>query len=196
MHLFVILGALISLSFSISTVIAIIRGRVKPNRVTWLIWAIAPLISAAAAISSGVTWAVLPVFMSGFGPTLVFTASFLKKEAYWGIERFDYICGFVSILALIAWYLTKDPSVAIILAILSDVLAGLPTLFKGWRYPETENGFLYLGTLFSASTTFTEIKNWNLAEVAFPTYLILLSLSFFIVIEGRRRYLKKHRGAQ
>ncbi len=191
MHIFVILGALVALTFSLSYVIATLRGRVRPNKVTWLIWAIAPLISSAAAFSSGVSWAALPVFMAGFGPILVFIASFLNKGAYWGIERFDYICGAISLLALVAWYLTKDPSIAIILAILSDLLAGLPTLFKGWRFPDTENGFLYLGSVFSAATSFTEVQHWSFTEIAFPFYLILLSLSFFFIIEGRRKYLAK-----
>lgn len=103
MHIFVILGALVALTFSLSYVIATLRGRVRPNKVTWLIWAIAPLISSAAAFSSGVSWAALPVFMAGFGSILVFIASFLNKGAYWGIERFDYICGAISLLALVAW---------------------------------------------------------------------------------------------
>ncbi|GAA3254310.1 hypothetical protein GCM10017706_05180 [Lactococcus lactis subsp. hordniae] len=85
-------------------------------------------------------------------------------------------------LALVAWYLTKNPNVAISLAILSDALAALPTMLKGWKYPETENGFLFLGSLFSASTSFTEIHHWNFAEVAFPIYLILLSLTMLFLI--------------
>ncbi|KSU01024.1 hypothetical protein KF201_1476 [Lactococcus lactis subsp. lactis] len=38
MHLIVILGALISISFTTTYLIASLRGRVKPNRITWLIW--------------------------------------------------------------------------------------------------------------------------------------------------------------
>ncbi|EHE92555.1 hypothetical protein LLCRE1631_02013 [Lactococcus lactis subsp. lactis CNCM I-1631] len=189
MHLIVILGALISISFTTTYLIASLRGRVKPNRITWLIWGIAPLISTAASLSTGVSWASLPVFMAGFGPILVFIVSSFNKAAYWRIERFDYICGLVSILSLVAWYLTKSPNVAISLAILSDALAALPTMLKGWKYPETENSFLFLGSLFSASTSFTEIHHWNFAEVAFPIYLILLSLTMLFLIEGRRKYL-------
>ena len=191
MYLIVILGGLVSLAFTFSYIKATLRGRVKPNKVTWLIWSIAPLISTAAALSSGVSWAVLPVFMAGFGPLLVFIASFLNKEAYWRIARFDYICGVISILALVGWYLTQDPIVAILLSILSDFLAAIPTLLKGWCFPETENGFLFLGGIFSAGSSFTVMQSWNLTETAFPSYLILLSLSMFLVIEGRRKYLNK-----
>ena len=60
MHLIVILGTLISISFTATYLIASLRGRVKPNRITWLIWGIAPLISTAASLSTGVSWAVYP----------------------------------------------------------------------------------------------------------------------------------------
>ena len=190
MHFIVILGALVSLSFTSSYLVASLRGQVKPNKVTWLIWGIAPLISTAASLSAGVSWANLPVFMAGFGPLLVFIVSCFNKASYWKIGSFDYLCGFISLLTLIVWYWTKNPNIAVILAILSDALAALPTLVKGWNFPETENGFLFLGSLFSASTSFTEIHQWKVTEVAFPIYLIMLSLIMMSFIEGRRKYLK------
>ncbi len=58
-----------------------IRGRTKPNKITWLMWSVAPLIGTAAALSDGVRWAVLPVFMSGFGPLLIFIASFVNSKS-------------------------------------------------------------------------------------------------------------------
>lgn len=57
-----------------------IKGKNKPNKVTWLLWSIAPLIATFAAISNGVRLSVLPVFMAGFGPLLVLIASFINKN--------------------------------------------------------------------------------------------------------------------
>ena len=191
MHFFVILGSVIALSFSMTYLVASLRGRVQPNKVTWLIWAIAPMISAFAAFSAGVTWAALPVFCSGLGPFLIFLSSFVNKKAYWAMGRIDYICGAVSLLALLAWYMTQDPVVAIVLSLLSDFLAALPTLIKGWKFPETEKGFLYLGSVISSLTSFTEIKQWTVTQIAFPLYLIILGLSFCLIFEGRKLYKKR-----
>jgi len=85
----------------------IIGGKVKPNRVTWFMWSIAPLIATIAAISKGVTWAVVPVFMSGFGPFIVFIFTLFNKQSYWKLEIFDYLCGIFSLLALILWGITR-----------------------------------------------------------------------------------------
>jgi hypothetical protein len=47
----VIFGALCSAFFGSFYLIATIQGRVQPNKVTWLLWAIAPLISVGATIT-------------------------------------------------------------------------------------------------------------------------------------------------
>lgn len=150
---------------------------------TWLMWSIAPLIGTAAALASGVTWATLPVFMAGFMPLLVFFASFVNPNSYWALERFDYGCGGFAALALVVWYLTKLPDLAIILAIASDFSAGVPTLIKCWQHPETETASGFTASGFNNLMSFLVVRQWNFANIAFPLYLVLMSaaLAFPIV---------------
>ena len=53
-----------------------VRGTTQPNRVTWLLWAVAPLLAAAVELNEGVRLQALPTFMVGFMPLLIFIASF------------------------------------------------------------------------------------------------------------------------
>jgi len=170
----VIVGAMVQLAGVFSYLKGTIRGETKPNRITWFMWSIAPLIASAAGLASGVTWAVLPVFMSGFGPLIIFIASFVNKNSYWKLEIFDWLCGIFSALALILWWITKDPVVAIIFAILSDLSAGLPTLIKSWKFPETENATAFLTGIFNALTSFAAIKIWVFSSYAFISYIVLM----------------------
>lgn len=182
----VLFGAFILLIGTFSYIKETIEGKVKPNRISWLLWSIAPMIATGAAISTGVTWAALPVFMSGFAPFLVFVASFVNKNSYWKLQATDYLCGFLSIIALIVWGLAKEPNVAILLAIISDGLAAAPTLIKFWRYPKTENVNAYAAGLFSAFTSFFAVKMWNFSSYAFPVYLIVLNICFvFCYYKGK-----------
>lgn len=178
----VLLGALVSLLGVISYVKGTIKGDTKPNRVTWLMWSIAPLIATFAAFSTGVTWAVLPVFMSGLGPLLVFISSFINKNAYWKLEKFDYLCGFFSLLALILWFITKQPMIAIIFAIISDFFAAIPTLIKSVKHPETESVAPYTTGLFSAVTSFFAVKIWLFPEYGFSSYLVLINIVLIISV--------------
>jgi hypothetical protein len=178
----VIVGAVVALIGASSYITDTVRGTTKPNRVTWLMWAVAPSIAAIAAATEGVTWAVVPVFVSGFGPLLIFLASFVNEQAYWKLTKLDYYCAATSLVALILWAVTKQPSVAIVAAILSDALAGVPTFIKCWKHPDTETGFAYVTALFSSLTIFAAIESWTFVELAFPMFLICANayLSFAV----------------
>lgn len=169
----VIVGAAINFVGTFFYLRRTIQGITKPNRVTFFIWALAPMIAFGAALSDGVGWAALPVFVSGFLPLLIFLASFWNPHAYWKLGVFDYVCGGLSILALVLWWQSNNPSVAILLAILSDGLAGWPTMVKAWRFPETEYWSGYAGGLVNAATALIATNSFTFTAVAFPIYLIL-----------------------
>jgi hypothetical protein len=156
---------------------SMIKGKARPNRVTWLMWSVAPLIATAAEFTSKVGLAILPVFMNGFCPLLIFVASFFVKKAYWKLTRFDYACGTLSILALILWILTGAPNIAILFAIASDALGTAPTVKKAWIKPKSESFEPYAVGIFSAATAFGVISTWAFAAYAFPAYLIFINVS-------------------
>ena len=178
----VIIAALGSLVAALVYIRSMFRGNTKPNRVSWLMWSIAPLIAFAASVSSGVGWATLPVFMSGFSPLLILIASFLTKKACWNLSRFDYACGVLSGLALFLWWLTKEPNVAIALAIASDGLAAVPTLTKSWRRPETESVWPFIIGALGAASSYAAILAWTFSAYAFPTYLIVVNLLVLVAL--------------
>ncbi|MDF7663724.1 hypothetical protein PT282_03450 [Bifidobacterium sp. ESL0763] len=182
MNLLVFAGACVSVAFSCSYIVSTIKGTVKPNRITWLLWAVSPMIATFAALSTGVSWSILPVFTAGFMPLLVFLASFLNKGSYWKIGPVDWCCGALSIIALVLWAITKEPNLAVMLSILSDGLAALPTYIKIFKAPRTERAYYYLGGLFSATTSLVAAPNHHFATIAFAVYLVCLDASLMVFI--------------
>lgn len=175
----VIIGTYGSISYSIDT----IKGKVKPNRVTWFLWALAPLIAFAAEIKQGVGLHSLMTFAVGFGPLMILLASFLNKKAYWKLSKLDYICGGFSILALVLWSVTKNGNIAIMFAILADGIAAVPTLVKAWKAPETENYLPFMMAIITSTTTLLAIKVWDFAHYAFPIYIFTICLIFVLLIK-------------
>ena len=169
-----------SLLGALAYIHSMFRGATAPNRVTWFMWSVAPFVATAAAVSDGVGLAVIPVFISGFSPFLIFTASFFTKKACWKLGAFDYLCGVLSGLAIVLWYLTSNPEVAIIFAIVSDSLAAVPTLIKGWHSPKTESPWPYLIGTFAPMTSFLAAATWSFSAVAFPTYLIGINIALLL----------------
>jgi len=181
----VILGALINFAGGLSYVIATVRGEAKPNRVTWFIWALAPLIAFAAQVKQGVGIQSLLTFMVGFGPLMVFLASFVNKKAEWKLGHLDYICGGLSIIGLVLWQLTGVGNLAISFSILSDGLAGVPTIVKSYRFPETENHWAYTAAWISAFITLLTIEKWNFEHYGFPLYILAITSVFVLLIKFR-----------
>ena len=179
---FVILGAVLNGVGSVSYLIGTLRGNVKPNRVTWLLWAIAPLIAWSAELKQGVGIVSLFTFVSGFAPLLIFLASFHQRSP-WKIGRFDVVCGLLSLVGLGLWYATRAADVAIVFAIVADALAAIPTLVKSVKSPKTENAFVYLCSAGGAGVTLLAISRWSVAEAAFPVYLFVMSLLLFVAVK-------------
>jgi hypothetical protein len=188
-----IIGAAFGLSGSTKYVIDTIRGKAQPNRVSWLIWAMAPMIGVAAQIASGVTWVYLPVLAAGVGPLLVFLASFFNKKAYWKLGKLDYVCGIFAALALILWVITDEPILALTFALICDIVAAVPTYVKAWKQPETESGVAYLIAMFGHVTSFIAMTSWTFVASSFSIYLFSLNASLALIIYRRSiiKILKK-----
>lgn len=186
---FIYLGAIIFFLGSIGYFVETIQGKVKPNRVTWFIWILAPSIIFFSQIKQGVGVQSLLSFMVGFIPLLIFLASFINKKSYWKIEKTDLICGSLSILGLILWQITKVGNIAIIFSIISDLLASWPTIIKSYKHPETENYRLYFANAIFALITILTIKIWTFETYSFSIYLLVLSIVFTFIIKFKVKKL-------
>jgi hypothetical protein len=159
-----------------------LRGTTKPNRVTWLLWAVAPLLAAAVELNEGVGLRALPTFMIGFMPLLVFAASFHSPVAVWKIRRIDYACGLMSVVGTVVWLVTRNGVLAISAAILADFLAGVPTIMKSWTHPETETVYSYIGAVMSMGIVLLTIQHWTFDVAAFPIFIVCIgSVEVFLV---------------
>lgn len=180
---FVLVGLAIGSVGTISYLISTLKGETKPNKVSWLFWAIAPLIAFYAEIKQGVGLQSLLTFSVGFGPLLIFFASFVNKKAEWKISTLDIICGTLAMIGIILWLITKIGNLAILFSVLADGLAAIPTLVKSFKYPETENGAAFSFAGINAMFTLATIKSWTFARSAFPIYIFLIDIVLFSLIQ-------------
>lgn len=189
-HWLVILGVILSLFGGFAYVKGTIQGVTKPNRVTWGMWALAPLIGSAIAISAHADpWTTIRIFLAGFIPLIIFVASFVNKQSYWKLTVFDILCGAWSLAAILAWLVADSPEVGILFAVLGDAFAALPTIRKAWLYPETENGVNFVTSLLSILLVLPSIPVWDITNAGFQIYLVIAN-SILIVAVYRKRILR------
>jgi hypothetical protein len=182
---FIFLGAAIGFAGAASYILDVLKGKAKPNRVTWFLWALAPLIAFAAQIQEGVGLQAIMTFTVGFNPLLILLASFISRKAEWKLTKFDVVCGLLSLAGLSLWYFTGSGNIAILFGILADGFAGLPTIVKSYNNPETENYWGYLTAAINAGITLLIIKIWDFAHAAFPIYIISICILLTILIKFR-----------
>jgi hypothetical protein len=175
-----------------------LRGTTQPNRVTWLLWAVAPLLAAAVEFNEGAGLRALPTFMVGFMPLLIFIGSFHNSASVWKVRRMDYACGVVSVVGTIVWLVTRNGVLAISAAIAADFLAGIPTLMKSWTHPGSETVHSYIGAVISMVILLLTVDHWTFDVVAFPLFVACVASveSILIGLElGPRVHRVRHPGA-
>ena len=173
---FIILGVILGFCGSINYLIDTVKGKVRPNRVSWFMWALAPLVAFFAEIQQGVGLHALLTFSVGFSPLLVFIASFFNT-------KFDLWCGVLSLVGLSLWAITRVGNIAIFFALLADGLAAIPTLIKSYKAPETESWVVFFFGMVNAGITLLAIKTWDFANYGFPIYIFTICTIFVLLIK-------------
>ncbi len=189
-----VLGAALPLAGFVSYIWDMTRGRAEPNRVSWALWASAPLIAFAAEIAQGTNMQIaLVTFTLGLGPLLVLLVSFASRGCYWKLARLDVVCGGLSGAAIAAWVMTGRGDAAIALSIAADAFAALPTVLKSYARPESESPWTYLASGAGAVVTLLTVRHWasaTFASYAFPSYVAaicaLISALILLPRPGRR----------
>jgi hypothetical protein len=186
-HWLVIISVCISVFGGVVYVRDTIRGSTKPNRVSWSMWALAPLIGAGAALNAHAdAWATSRILLAGLIPLIVFIASFVNRRSYWKLTFFDFLCGVCSLMAIISWFSAHSPTIAVLLSALGDGFASLPTIHKAWLHPETETGTTFLAGLIATVLVLPSIPIWNIQNSAFQIYLMVVNVVLLFAIYRRR----------
>ena len=162
-----------------------VRGLTEPNRVTWLLWTIAPFLAFVSEVRQGVGMTSLMTLTYALCPLIILVASFMNARSTWKLGAFDIGCGIASCGGLILWLVTANDTVALFSFIVADLLAGLPTVLKSWRDPSSESPSAFLGGTLSTLLTLATVSTWTSAEVAFPLFVLAYNLFLLTLIAGR-----------
>jgi hypothetical protein len=169
----------------------VIHGQNKPNLISWFFWMVGPMLGAFFQFKAGAGLSALPTFMAGFGPLVVVLFFIWHKNAYWKLTIFDMSCGMLSLLALIFYVTTHNLAISIIFAILSDILAAIPTFVKSWKFPDNESTQPYIIGIITNTLGLLIIKNWIFSIYSFGIYLVIMNLVLVFCIYRKKIFRPK-----
>lgn len=180
---FVLIGIFINSFGSVSYILNTLKGRIKPNKVSYFIWSIAPLVAFSAQTAQGVGIQSLQTLTVSLFPLSIFIASFFNKKAYWKVTIFDLSCGALSLVGLLLWYGTQVSNIAIFFSILAEGLGTLPTVIKSYKYPETEIAWPWLASFIGGLLTLLTIKTWGFEQYGFPLFYSIEMFIIYLFVE-------------
>ncbi len=145
----------------------VFKGKIQPHPYTWFVWSIVSMTTFFGGLAKGAGIGALPTGVAEGFTVIIFLFSlkylFLGKLGH--IRMIDnYFLG-ICLLGLIPWFLTKDPTISVVIVVIIDIIAFIPTLRKTWIHPQTEKPLLYEMNVARHVLTLFSIQSYNIATM-------------------------------
>lgn len=162
----------------------VLRGHTKPHPYTWAIWSIVSAVVFFGQWVKGAGWGLLPTFFAEVFTIIIFLISL--KYGFKNLRKTDHYFLILAILGLIPWYITKDPTISIIIVTIIDLIAFVPTIAKTWIKPQTENHNFYEVNIFRHILSLASLQTYNVATVFHSSVMIFANASIPIEFHFRK----------
>ena len=167
----------------------IFRRKTEPHTYSWLVWTILQTVGVMAQIKEGAGYGAWALGVGAFFCFAIFLLSF--KYGTKNISKFDLICLFASLGAIVIYFSIENPIWAIVAVSLIDFVGFLPTFRKGYEEPFTETASTFLMSGTANVLSLIALQNYNVTTVLYIASLFFTNISFVIMILLRRKLLKK-----
>ena len=166
-----IIAGVISLVTYVPYAYDVIRGTARPNRATWLIWALSGgllFASYSAAAGGAARW--VP-FSDALGPAII--AVLAIRYGKGGFSWFDVGCLTIAGFSVLGWMLTGSPATALNINVLLAFMGAVPTFRSVYRDPDAEPALVWGAFLLSNSLNLAAVEAWSLSSGLYPVYAVL-----------------------
>jgi hypothetical protein len=165
-----IIASLLAIVGNVPYLRDILSKRVKPHPYTWLLWSIVSCTIFFGQLAEGAGIGALPTLAAEIFTIIIFFFSI--RYGFKGIRKIDTFFLIIALLGFIPWYITKDPTISVIIAVSIDVAAFLPTLRKTWSKPITETPALYSMNVLRHILMLFSLQAYNVATTLHSIVMI------------------------
>lgn len=184
-----IIATVLAFVGNISYLKDVFRGRVQPHPYTWFVWSIVSMTTFFGGLAKGAGIGALPTGAAeGFTIMIfLFSLKYLFQGKVGHIRKVDNYFLAICLLGLIPWVITKDPTISVIIVVLIDIVAFIPTLRKTWQHPETEKPLLYEMNVARHILTLFSLNTYNIATTFHSIAMIYTNTIMTIFIKHRNK---------
>jgi len=168
-----IVAGLLSFSAYFLYITSMLRGQCKPNRMTWITLT---TIGIGIAVSYYVTGARQTMWVAltyVAGPLVISLLSFKYGEGGWG--KLEKLCLFGVLVSLLLWWIFKSALVALIVNLLVDFFALVPTIAKSISWPKGEDRKAWAIETTADIINLFALEQWTFSLAIYPVYLVIIN---------------------
>lgn len=166
-----VIAALIALGGNIPYLRDAFNQKVKPHPYTWLVWTIVSGITFFGQLQKGAGLGALPAGVAELFTISIFIFSLRYGFKY--IVKTDKYFLAAALLGLIPWIISDDPTFSVIVAVIIDLVAFVPTIRKTWRNPRSETPVLYGANVIRHVLTLFSLQAYNVATTLHSIAMIV-----------------------
>jgi hypothetical protein len=170
----------------------VFHRKTKPERISWLIWAILGLISFFSQFAKGATYSLVMTGAQAFGDLFIFIVAI--KFGLGGFKKRDILALIGAAIGLICWQITNEAAIALFIVIFIDATGAILTVLKAYEKPSTETISSWVLTFVGGALACVAVGRLNFILLAFPFYICLASLSILIAIKLGFQRARKTQG--
>ena len=180
----VFIASLLALVGNLPYLFDVVKRKIKPHPYTWFIWSIVSCVIFFGQVAKGAGIGAIPTAASEVFTVIIFL--FSLKYGFKNPPKSDKFFFFLSLLGLIPWILTNDPTISVIIVVTIDVIAFIPTLRKTYRHPGTESPLLFGTNVLRHILILFTIGSYNIATMLHSIAMIITNTLMVILIKFRK----------
>jgi hypothetical protein len=163
----------------------ILKGKTTPHVYSWSLWGLLTTLLVALQIKGGAgpsTWVTASAGLLCGGVVLL-----SLKDGKKDITKSDTVVALLSLIAIGFWWFANQPVISMILVIIADGLAFVPTVRKSWYKPYSETLSLYITNALRFFLALAAVESYTFLSASWPFFWALLNAIFSIMLVLRRR---------
>lgn len=163
----------------------IFLGTTKPHAFSWLVWSVITGIAFAAQI---VEHGGPGAWVTGFTTVtclMVFVCALFKGSRVFLL--IDWLSLTAAFGALGLWWITKEPTLAVIMLTLVDALGFVPTYRKAFSKPHEETLSLYVLSSLKFGIAIAALEVYTISTWLYPASLVVMNMTFVMMVMARRQ---------
>ena len=167
----------------------IFQGKTKPHIFSWIVWTLISATAFAVQIAKGAGAGAWATGATTIICLTILIFSFFKGEK--NIVLFDWVGLSMSMLALISWWIARQPLLAVILVTITDAISSSLTFRKGFYKPFEETASTFALNSFKWIIAVFALQSFTISTWLYPVSLIITNGAIALMLFIRRQKLKK-----